>query len=158
MSKPNNSISKIKLPGESTGRPIVPYYLGVSSSNNFVATLPALTEDKIIATADQIVTIISADWEEVQMITFTIQGSVSSLGTWSVPVGTTWGDLNTCYNSANSYYITGTTIYTIINNSPQNAGTISTNGQNSGDVSSTDVIVNGTTYYARTAQSGGSGR
>ena len=45
MSKPNNSISKIKLPGENTGRPIVPYYVGYSESNNYVTTLPALTED-----------------------------------------------------------------------------------------------------------------
>lgn len=45
MSKPNNSISKIKLPGENTGRPIVPYYVGYSESNNYVVTLPQLTED-----------------------------------------------------------------------------------------------------------------
>lgn len=49
MAKPANSIATIKLPGDSSARPIVPYYLAYSLSNNYVATLPNLTADSIIA-------------------------------------------------------------------------------------------------------------
>jgi len=45
MSKPNNSISKIKLPGESTGRPIVPNMFSDGTTSN-IATLKTLSEDK----------------------------------------------------------------------------------------------------------------
>ena len=43
MSKPNNSIANIKLPGENSQRPIVPYAVGYSSNNSYQATLPQLT-------------------------------------------------------------------------------------------------------------------
>lgn len=47
MSKPNNSISKIKLPGENTGRPIVPTMLSDGTTTN-IATLPTLSQDEIL--------------------------------------------------------------------------------------------------------------
>ena len=49
MSKPNNSLANIKLPGENTQRPIVPYAIGVSSSNNYQATIPNISSDQTIA-------------------------------------------------------------------------------------------------------------
>lgn len=49
MSRPNNSIGKIKLPGENVERPLIPYALGYSSSNSYQATLPELTADAVIA-------------------------------------------------------------------------------------------------------------
>lgn len=45
MSRPNNSIGKIKLPGENVERPLVPYALGYSSNNNYQATIQNITED-----------------------------------------------------------------------------------------------------------------
>lgn len=45
MAKPANSISTVKLPGDTNARPIVPYYIGYSVNNNYVATLPQLTND-----------------------------------------------------------------------------------------------------------------
>ena len=51
--KPSNSISKIKLPGENTGRPIVPYHVGYASNNNYVATLPQLSSDVHFVIDDQ---------------------------------------------------------------------------------------------------------
>lgn len=56
MSRPNNSIGKIKLPGENTERPIVPYAIGVSNSNTYQATLPELTKDATIALTSDIPT------------------------------------------------------------------------------------------------------
>lgn len=56
MSRPNNSIGKIKLPGENTERPIVPYAIGVSNSNTYQAILPQLTEDATIALTSDIPT------------------------------------------------------------------------------------------------------
>lgn len=52
MSKPNNALATVKIPGDSTARPIVPYYLGYSASNNYVATIPNITADKTIALAN----------------------------------------------------------------------------------------------------------
>lgn len=40
MGKPNNSLANIKLPGENVQRPIIPYAIGVNSSNNYQVTLP----------------------------------------------------------------------------------------------------------------------
>ena len=56
MSRPNNSIGKIKLPGENTERPIVPYAIGVSNSNTYQAILPQLTKDATIALTSDIPT------------------------------------------------------------------------------------------------------
>lgn len=42
MAKPNNSIAKIKLPGENTQRPIVPYGL---TDGTYYITLPSLNND-----------------------------------------------------------------------------------------------------------------
>ncbi len=50
MAKPNNSIGKIKLPGENVERPLVPYALGYSNTNSYQATLPELKQDRIITT------------------------------------------------------------------------------------------------------------
>jgi len=49
MSKPNNALATVKIPGDSTARPIVPYYIGYSASNNYVATIPNITYDNTIA-------------------------------------------------------------------------------------------------------------
>lgn len=56
MSRPNNSIGKIKLPGENIERPIVPYAIGVSNSNTYQAILPQLTKDATIALTSDIPT------------------------------------------------------------------------------------------------------
>lgn len=53
MAKPNNSIGKIKLPGESTQRPIIPQALW-DGTTNYQATLPTLTADSTIALASQL--------------------------------------------------------------------------------------------------------
>lgn len=45
MAKPNNAIATVKLPGDTNARPIIPYYVGYASNNNYVATLPQLTSD-----------------------------------------------------------------------------------------------------------------
>ena len=45
MPKANNSIAKIKLPGENTERPIIPYAIAVGGSNPYQAALPELEED-----------------------------------------------------------------------------------------------------------------
>lgn len=47
MAKPENSIKKIKLPGENTARDIIPDSLG---SNGYIASLPELAADATIAT------------------------------------------------------------------------------------------------------------
>lgn len=49
MSKPNNSIAKIKVPGENEQRPIIPYAVGVNGENPYQAVLPELDEDETIA-------------------------------------------------------------------------------------------------------------
>ena len=56
MSRPNNSIGTVKLPGEDTKRPIVPYAIGVSDSNTYQAILPQLTKDATIALTSDIPT------------------------------------------------------------------------------------------------------
>lgn len=48
MAKPNNSIAKVKLPGENVERPIVPHALSKSGSA-YQATLPDLDKDSEIA-------------------------------------------------------------------------------------------------------------
>ena len=48
MARPSNSIATIKMPGESTRRPIIPYAVGVNSNNSYQATLPTLTADDTI--------------------------------------------------------------------------------------------------------------
>ena len=48
MARPSNSIANIKLPGENTQRPIVPYAVGVSKNNSYQAILPTLTADDTI--------------------------------------------------------------------------------------------------------------
>ena len=53
MAKPNNAIATVKIPGDTNARPIVPYYVGVSSSNDYVATLPTLTTDATLALKDK---------------------------------------------------------------------------------------------------------
>ena len=45
MAKPNNSIAKIKLPGENTQRPIVPY--GLTDGTSY-ATVPGMNADSLI--------------------------------------------------------------------------------------------------------------
>ena len=45
MAKPNNSIAKIKLPGEDTQRPIVPY--GLTDGTSY-ATVPTMSADSSI--------------------------------------------------------------------------------------------------------------
>jgi len=59
MSKPNNSLANIRLPGDASNvkRPIVPYYVGVSENNNYVATLPTLESDDTIVTTNTAQTI-----------------------------------------------------------------------------------------------------
>ena len=47
MAKPENSIKKIKLPGENTARDIIPDSLG---SGSYIASLPTLSADATIAT------------------------------------------------------------------------------------------------------------
>ncbi len=46
MPKPNNSIANIKLPGENTQRPIIPYSI---SDGTHVATVPQMTQDSELA-------------------------------------------------------------------------------------------------------------
>ena len=48
MARPSNSIANIKLPGENTQRPIVPYAVGVSKNNSYQAILPTLIADDTI--------------------------------------------------------------------------------------------------------------
>lgn len=67
MSKPNNAIAAIRLPGDASNvkRPIVPYYVGVSENNNYVATLPSnLNSDAqiIINKTDQGITGLKSFW------------------------------------------------------------------------------------------------
>lgn len=59
MSKPSNTIATIKIPGDTSARPIIPYYLAYSSDNDYVATLPELTADSIIALTSDIPTAVS---------------------------------------------------------------------------------------------------
>ncbi len=54
MSRPNNSIGKIKLPGESAQRPIIPQGLW-DGTTNYLATLPTLTKDSKIGLEIEIV-------------------------------------------------------------------------------------------------------
>lgn len=59
MSRPNNSLAKIKVPGENVQRPIIPYAVGYEVEDeynpgsyipgDYIATLPILTEDSTIA-------------------------------------------------------------------------------------------------------------
>ena len=59
MSKPNNSISKIKLPGESTGRPIVPYALSSANGSYQFTTpdpSPAADGEVLVTNAFQVIT------------------------------------------------------------------------------------------------------
>lgn len=58
MAKPNNSIANIKLPGDSTARPIIPYALSKSGSS-YQATLPTLEKDSEIALRIDIVDLTS---------------------------------------------------------------------------------------------------
>jgi len=51
MAKPNNSIAKIKLPGEDTQRLIVPYGL---TDGSYYAIVPTLSGDKTLAITDDI--------------------------------------------------------------------------------------------------------
>ena len=48
MSRPANSIANIKLPGENTQRPIVPYAVSVSTNETAQAVLPAISNDEYI--------------------------------------------------------------------------------------------------------------
>lgn len=48
MAKPNNSIGKIKLPGESEKRPIIPQAIW-DGTNDYQAILPAMSQDEILA-------------------------------------------------------------------------------------------------------------
>lgn len=43
MSKPNNSIANIKLPGENSQRPIIPYSVTWASNSSYQVTLPSYT-------------------------------------------------------------------------------------------------------------------
>lgn len=46
MGRPNNSLANIKLPGENTQRPIIPYAV---SDGTYLASVPTMTEDKPLA-------------------------------------------------------------------------------------------------------------
>ena len=48
MAKPTNTIDKIKLPGESTPRLIIPHALW-DGTTNYQTTLPILTKDEVVA-------------------------------------------------------------------------------------------------------------
>ena len=48
MARPINSIAKVKLPGENTQRPIVPYAVSVDTNNTAQAVLPAISSDDTI--------------------------------------------------------------------------------------------------------------
>lgn len=46
MSKPNNSIANIKLPGENSQRPIIPYSVTWASNSSYQVTLPSYTPNR----------------------------------------------------------------------------------------------------------------
>ena len=86
MSKPNNSVSKIKLPGESTGRPIIPYAVAYPDGTH-QATLPSgtISADKTLATTD----LISSVVVEVVLAysgQFTHQATLGNAGGYTVGV------------------------------------------------------------------------
>lgn len=83
MARPNNSIATIKLPGDVSSRPIVPYALGVSNSNGWQATLPALTADAVIALTSDL-----ADY-----VTLTTNQSISGQKTFTKPIYANHSDL-----------------------------------------------------------------
>ncbi len=87
MAKPANSVATVKLPGDSSARYIVPYYLAYSKTNNYVATLPNLTADSIIALTTDIkngTLTIQKNGTNVQ--TFTANQSSNVIANITVPV------------------------------------------------------------------------
>jgi len=76
MAKPTNSIANIKMPGENTQRPIVPYAIAVGGSNVYQATLPTLSGDTQLVTTSENHTIDG-------LITFTNDNSFTGENTFS---------------------------------------------------------------------------
>lgn len=66
MGKPNNSLAKIKLPGENVQRPIIPYAV---SDGTYLASVPTMTKDETLALASNIPSISLVTTEGSESIT-----------------------------------------------------------------------------------------
>ena len=141
MAKPNNAIATVKLPGDTDARPIVPYYLGVSSSNGFVATLPeTLNADKTIATTDLISSVV------IEEVTSFNIGST----TYYFDSGMTWAQWVASNYNTDGWYVYDYQGGKIQKQHPTNANLFL---QVTG-VLKTDTITAGTTYSTTTGGGG----
>lgn len=158
MSRPNNALAKIKLPGENDQRPIIPYAIGFEVSDgeggytpgSYIAKLPNLSQDTYIATLhtknvffkEQIFTKYIAVWDSDQSETPAVPRP-SNIYNYNIPETFFFGTGITLYEAGaqeETYYQY---------NYPNKSGTFALLGNVIEEVASYAAIPNNTTGLYR---------